>query len=157
MIQRSFETALQKGEIGEAIIREYLEGKGWIVYFPFTKNKAHAFDMLATYNKEKVFALDVKTKARLNKWSAQGIDIRHYNEYMKFKKQMAIPFYIVFIDDKNGDVHCMELKEETRSLKVNEYIKAWYLEDMMYLFNIGDEKVKELSQFDQRSYEYMPQ
>lgn len=157
MTQINFETALQKGEIGETIIREFLEEKGWVVYFPFTKNKAHAFDMLATYNKEKVFALDVKTKARLNKWPAQGINIKHYNEYIKFKSQMAIPFYIVFIDDKNGDVHSMELKEETQSFKVNEGVIAWWLKDMKYLFNIGEDKIKELSQFDQRSYEYNPQ
>lgn len=156
MTRISFDTALQKGEIGESIIREYLEGKGWIVYFPFTKNKAHAFDMLATLNKEKVFALDVKTKARLNKWNAQGINIKHYNEYMKFKRQMAIPFYIVFIDDKNGDVHCLELKEDTPSFTVNEYIMAWDIKHMVYLFNIGDEKIKQLSQYDQRNYEYKP-
>ena len=82
---KNFEIALKKGELGENIIREYLEKKGWIVYFPFTKNKAHAFDMLCTYNKEKVIALDVKTKARMNKYAAQGIDIRSYNEYLKFK------------------------------------------------------------------------
>lgn len=157
MTRISFETALQKGEIGETIIREFLEAKGWVVYFPFTKNKAHAFDMLATYNKEKVFALDVKTKARFNNWEAQGINIRHYNEYMKFKSQMSIPFYIVFIDDKNGDVHTLELKEETPSFKVNENIMAWDLKHMKYLFNIGEEKIQLLSQYDQRNYEYRPQ
>ena len=61
---KNFQTALIKGEIGEQIVTQYLEKKGWIVYFQFTKNKAHAFDMLCTYNKEKVIALDVKTKAR---------------------------------------------------------------------------------------------
>ncbi len=157
MTRINFETALQKGEIGETIIREFLEEKGWVVYFPFTKNKAHAFDMLATYNKETVFALDVKTKARFNNWEAQGINIKHYNEYMKFKAQMSIPFYIVFIDDKNGDVHSMELKEETPSFKVNENIVAWHLKHMKYLFNIGQEKIQLLSQFDQRNYEYRPQ
>lgn len=156
MTQKSFETCLQKGEIGESIIREYLENKGWIVYFPFTKNKAHAFDMLATYNKEKVFALDVKTKARFNNWEAQGINIKHYNEYINFKKQMSIPFYIVFVDDKNGDVHSMELNEETPSFKVNENIVAWHLKNMKFLFNIGQEKINKLSEYDQRSYEYKP-
>ena len=86
-IHKSFEVALKKGEIGEQIIREYLEKKGWIVYFPFTKDKAHAFDILATKNKEKVFALDVKTKARLNNWPAQGINIKSYKEYLSFRRK----------------------------------------------------------------------
>lgn len=153
---KSFDIALQKGELGESIIREYLENKGWIVYFPFTKNKAHAFDMLATFKKEKVFALDIKTKARFNNWNAQGINIKHYNEYMNFKSKMAIPFYLVFIDDKNGEVHSMELKEETPSFKVNDNIIAWNLKHMQFLFNIGKEKIQLLSRYDQRNYEYKP-
>jgi len=64
--QRSFKPALKKGEIGEMIIQDFLEKRGWIVYRPFTKDKAHYFDALATKNKEKVIAIDVKTKARLN-------------------------------------------------------------------------------------------
>jgi len=82
--QISFDKAVLKGKIGEDIIRKYLEEKGWVVYFPFTKNKAHYFDMLATKDKEKVIAIDVKTKARFNKWNAQGINIKSYNEYLNF-------------------------------------------------------------------------
>ena len=58
---------VKKGNIGEKIIQQYLEGKGWKVYKPFTKG-AHWFDMLACKNKAKVIAIDVKTKARFNKW-----------------------------------------------------------------------------------------
>ena len=83
---KSFEIALKKGDIGEKIIQEYLENKGWIVYRPFTKNKSHYFDMLCTFEKEKVLAIDVKTKARFNKWEAQGINVKSYNEYINFIK-----------------------------------------------------------------------
>jgi hypothetical protein len=156
MTQKSFEICLKKGEIGEQIIREYLEAKGWIVYFPFTKTKAHAFDILATKNKEKVFALDVKTKARLNNWEAQGINIKSYNEYLSFKEKMSIDFYLIFIDDKSGDVHLLELKKEIKNFNPTPYIIAWYLSDMKLLFNIGKDKIEELSKYDQRNYEYKP-
>jgi hypothetical protein len=152
---KSFEIALKKGELGENIIRDYLEEKGWIVYFPFTKNKAHAFDMLCTYKKEKVFALDVKTKARLNKLPAQGINLKSYNEYLHFKKSMDINFYLVFIDDKNGDVHSFEIGKEIKNFKMGKII-FWYLEDMKYLFNIGKENITKLSEFDQRNYIFNP-
>jgi hypothetical protein len=155
--RKSFDIALKKGEIGEQIIREYLESGGYIVYFPQTKNKAHYFDILATKNKEKVIAIDVKTKARLNKWAAQGINIKSYNEYMNFVEKINIPFYLVFVDDKNGDVHMANLKELVNGFNPAPHIIAWYLKDMKYLFNIGKEKITELSEFDQRNYYFNPE
>ena len=157
MIQKNFKIALTKGEIGEEIIREYLEEKGWIVYCPFTKNKAHYFDQLATKNKEQVIALDVKTKARLNKWPAQGINIKHYKEYKNFIKKINVPFYIIFIDDKNGDVYACELKNLKNGFHPTPYIIAWDLSQMKFLFNIGEEKIKLLSKYDQRNYDYNPE
>jgi len=151
-----FETALKKGELGEKIIMNYLESRGWIVYTPFTKDKAHYFDILATKNKEKVIAIDVKTKARLNNWEAQGINIKQYNEYMRFVNKTNIPFYIIFVDDKNGNVHYAELKNLENSFKPNSNIIAWYLSDMVLLFNIGSEMIGELSKYDQRNYKYNP-
>ena len=156
MIQKNFQTALKKGEIGEDIVREYLESKGWIVYSPITKDKAHYFDQLATKDKKKVIAIDVKTKARLNKWAAQGINIKHYQEYMRFVNDTNIPFYLVFVDDKNGDVHCQELKKLSNPISVNNKIIAWYLSEMIFLFNIGEEKINKLSEYDQRNYNYLP-
>lgn len=142
--------------MGERIIREYLEGRGWVVYFPFTKNRAHYFDMLATKNKEKVIAIDVKTKARLNKWPAQGIDIRHYNEYMKMANSTGVPFFIVFIDDKTGDVHAQDIKKLSDPIRVNDKIMAWKLSQMVLLFNIGPDNINKLSFYDQRAYSFNP-
>ena len=151
----NFETALKKGELGEKIIQEYLESKGWVVYFPFTKNKAHAFDILCTFNKEKVIAIDVKTKARMNKYNAQGINLKSYNEYLKFKEKMSIEFYLIFVDDKNGDVHTFEIGKEIKNFKIGKII-FWWIKDMKFMFNIGKEKIEELSKFDQRNYNYKP-
>lgn len=147
---------VKKGNIGEDIIQSFLENKGWIIYKPTTKNKAHFFDMVCTYNKDKIICIDVKTKARLNKWAAQGIDLKHYNNYIDAQKIMNTPFYIIFIDDKLGDVHLLDLTKGIKSFMVNEYIIAWYLKDMNYLFNIGDDKIKILSEFDSRNYMFLP-
>lgn len=155
--QKNFNIALTKGEIGESIIREYLESRGWIVYSPITKNKPHYFDQLATKNKEQVIAIDVKTKARLNKWAAQGINIKHYNEYKNFIEKVNVPFYIIFVDDKNGDVYSAELKNLKNGFNPAPYIIAWELKQMKFLFNIGEEKIRLLSKYDQRSYEFEPE
>jgi hypothetical protein len=150
-----FEKALKKGELGENIIKQYLEERGWVVYFPFTKNRAHAFDMLCTLKKEKVIALDVKTKARLNIKPAQGINIKSYNEYISFKEKMNINFYLVFVDDKNGDVHSLEIGKPVNSFRIKNII-FWHLDDMKYIFNIGQKNIDLLSQFDQRNHDYKP-
>jgi Holliday junction resolvase len=152
----NFEKALKKGEIGEYIIRKYLEDKGWIVYSPFTKDKAHYFDMLCTYNKEKVMAIDVKTKARLNLYEAQGIDKKHYYQYINFTNKTNIPFYLIFIDDKLGDVHCADLKSLQNEIHINDKIIAWHLKDMHYLFNIGNDNINKLTELDQRNYFFNP-
>lgn len=155
--QINFEIALKKGEIGETIIQNYLEKLGWVVYKPFTKDKAHYFDILATKDKQKIIAIDVKTKARLNKWDAQGINIKHYNEYIRFIKITNIPFYLIFVDDKNGDVHIAEIDKLKNGFRPTENIIAWYLQDMKKIFTITSAQIAELSKYDQRNYIYKPE
>jgi Holliday junction resolvase len=153
----NFHIALKKGELGEQIIRNYLEERGWVVYCPFTKDKAHYFDMLCTYNKEKVIAIDVKTKARLNKWNAQGINIKSYNEYLNFQNTTHVNFYLIFIDDKTGDVHLADLSKLQNHIYINNNIIAWNLNDMQFLFKISDKEIQELSKYDQRNYDFNPE
>lgn len=152
----SFEIALKKGEIGENIVSDYLEKKGWIIYRPFTKDKAHYFDMLCTFNKDKAIAIDVKTKARLNKWAAQGIDLRHYNQYMNFVEKTNVKFYLIFVDDKTGDVHLADIAKLQDPIYPTPYIIAWKLSDMVYLFKITQSDIDRLSNYDQRSYKFNP-
>lgn len=153
---KNFEIALKKGNIGEDIVSKYLENKGWIIYRPFTKDKAHYFDMLCTLNKEKVIAIDVKTKARLNKWNAQGIDIRHYKEYLNFIEITKVNFYLIFVDDKTGEVHLAELSKLNNPIYPNKQIIAWNVNDMHYLFSISENDINNLSKYDQRSYKFKP-
>jgi hypothetical protein len=145
----------KKGRIGEEIIRKHLQDKGWMTYSPDALG-AHYFDMIAMKNKEKIIALDVKTKARLNFWTAQGIDKRHYDQYMNFVKQTKIPFYLVFIDDKNGDIHVAEITKLKDPIFPRKDIIAWPLEQMAYLGQLGDEQIKDLSQYDTRRHSYDP-
>lgn len=150
----------KKGKLGEELVQKYLESRGWTVYFPFTKG-AHWFDMLACKSKEKVCAIDVKTKARFNYWEAQGINKKHYEEYINFTLKTKVPFFLMFVDDKNGDVFCanlLKLKNANKGFTPGKakHIIAWELDNMKKLFNIGDENVNLLSQFDTRKHEYNP-
>jgi hypothetical protein len=153
---KNFQTALIKGEIGEQIVTEYLEKKGWIVYRPYTKDKAHYFDMLCTFNKEKTIAIDVKTKARLNKWNAQGINVKSYNEYLNFVKNTNVNFYLIFVDDKIGEVYLADITKLDKPIYPNKHIIAWNLENMKYLFTISKEDIERLTKYDQRNYKFNP-
>lgn len=154
MRQINFEKSLKKGQIGERIIWEFLEDRGWIVYKPYTENKPHYFDIIATRNKEKVIAIDVKTKARFNKWAAQGININHYEQYLHFVKTTNVPFYLVFIDDKIGDVHVADITKLKNGFNPNKNVIAWSLDQMHFLFKIDHETIENLSKYDQRNYKF---
>lgn len=152
----NFDIAMQKGELGEKIIRDFLQKKGWVVYFPFTKDKAHFFDMLCTFDKDKVIAIDVKTKARLNKWNAQGINKLHYEQYLSFVEKSNVNFYLIFIDDKTGEVYACDISKLKNPIFPNPKIIAWELKQMKFLFKITENQINELTKFDQRNYNFKP-
>jgi hypothetical protein len=160
MTQRSFEKSLRKGEYGETIVREFLEGKGFVVYFPFTKDRAHAFDMLATLGKEKVIGLDVKSKARLNKWRKTGINKKSYDEYINFSQKANIPFWLVFVDEhpEEMSVYAGEIKSigkpELLQTATGTIICLWSLDCFENWFDISFEMANKLKAHSQRNYEY---
>lgn len=146
----------KKGAIGERIVKDILENAGWVVYVPVT-NKAHAFDILAIKDKTKIKAIEVKTKARLNNWPAQGIDRRHYEEYIKISQAMCVDLWLFFVDDKDGSVHGQNLRKLPEPFRVNADIVAWYLSDMIKLAQISDATFFEnCNQLDSRNYAYLP-
>lgn len=146
---------VKKGDIGEKIVKEYLEKQGHIVYQPITSG-AHYFDMLATKDKQEVIALDVKTKARLNKFEATGINLTHYEDYKRLNNTTQIPFYIYFVDEMEGKVYRQLLNKLPEPFKLNKYIVCWYLKDLIYLFDISEKQKNELKKFNTRNYEYKP-
>ena len=144
-----------KGNIGEEIIVDFLEKKDFIVYKPITKNKPHWIDIFATKNKKDIYAIDVKTKARFNKWAAQGINYNHYLDYKNLLETTNINVYLFFIDDKNGDVHCAELSKLRNPFYVlDRTIIAWSLQQMKLIHTLDREQINELSKYDNRNYEY---
>jgi hypothetical protein len=100
----------QKGEIGEKIIRQRLEAKGYVVYRPVTE-AAHAFDMMAIKDKTKAIALDVKTKSARRAFPDTGVDFNHFELYKAFAERHLIDFWIVFVDDLNKRIYGNTLAE----------------------------------------------
>ena len=110
---------VKKGNIGELIVREHLEKKGYIVYEPKT-NGSHPFDKIAIKGKNNMVIVEVKTKARMNKFNATGFDLRSYKYYKSIRDKYNIPLYCFFVDEQLGEVYGNKLSILEENYKDNK-------------------------------------
>jgi hypothetical protein len=163
MKQINFKKALEKGAMGEKIIKDFLEEKGWIVYQPFA-DKAHAFDMLAIKDKKKAIALDIKAKSRLDFIEATGINTKHFETYKLFSEKHNMPFWIIFVDEMQKTIYGNTLdnlekpvKTKTRSYPStisNGSIRIWSLLSMKHIADLSEDQCNNLKSFNQRNSAY---
>jgi hypothetical protein len=151
---------VKKGDIGEEIIDTLLIEDGYHIFASLI-NGPHLFDRYAfNLEKNKHFYFDVKTKARLNNWEAQGVDEKHYLKYLQASDKLNISFYIFFIDENNGEIHLVDIKKLKEKLfyipmkkKNNDKIVAWNLKDMKYIGKINDiDILNKLKNYNSRNY-----
>lgn len=169
MIKANFDTAMQKGRIGEEQVRALLEKKGYIVYTPKTGG-AHAFDFMAIKDKEKCIALDVKAKARRNNYKDTGVDLRNFRIYEQFMKRHNMPFWLVFVDEMERRIYGNTIEALMASVKKDKGITYpyiwtkdpqrlqgtiyWHLDSMIDMGAIEHAANGELFDLSQRNYQY---
>jgi len=110
-----FQKQLKFGKVGESRIARWLMSKGYSVLPVYEKELAHgkgpvvysveqnliAPDMLA-YRKGKAIWIEAKTKSNFtwhrlsNEW-VTGIDLRHYEDYIKIAEKAPWPVWILFL------------------------------------------------------------
>jgi hypothetical protein len=110
----TFQENLEQGRVGESFIANYLKNKGWAV-LPAYEIEKHtgkgpqifssvgafvAPDMVA-FRGEKSFWIEAKHKSvftwhRLTQRWTTGIDLRHYEEYIKVEKLTCTPVWLMF-------------------------------------------------------------
>ena len=157
----------KKGTIGEFLVIDIIK-KMFPQYDILThhiKNKAHWVDFVIM-NKEKndVKYIEVKTKARFNKYPITGIDLRHYKEYIKLYEK-GNDVIIIFVDDKIGDIHflpvskAIELENQDKIKRFSFKQKnkktetiCWYLSDMKFISKITEKYINNLTRYDERNY-----
>ena len=151
---------VKKGNLGEEIIDNFLIEQNYHVFSP-VNNNSHIFDRYAlNIIKNEHFYFDVKTKSRLNKWEAQGIDEDKYLYYINVANKFNLFFWIFFIDENSGDIHAanlIKLKDKLFYIPMKKTSKikivAWYLKDMNYIGKINDKNVlNELKSYNSRNY-----
>ncbi len=166
MTRPSFDTALKKGAAGEVIVKGLFERKGWVVYRPETEGP-HQFDILAIKDKVSAVAVDVKTKSRMNWYPATGVNQSHFEEYSRFSKKHLMPFWIIFVDEKQKTIYGNTISELEKPrcvdrrnypfimvLKCGTQIRLWPLEAMETIATIDNNTATILTNLSQRSYGY---
>ena len=96
---------VQKGDIGEAVVDNYLISKGFIPYHP-NADGAHPFDRLvASRDKRTIFIADTKSKPARKYYPDTGIDVRHYEQYKFIQDKYHINVFIFFVDEDSGTIY----------------------------------------------------
>lgn len=157
---------VKKGNLGEAIVKDILERKGYVVYKCITE-KAHAFDFLAVKDKTVFMIAEVKSKARFNKYEATGIDIKHFNEYRNIYENQKIDIVLFFVDEhpKEQRMYCQKLSVLMQEKTIDNIIYPNYeiskgkilfsLSDMITVCDLTKEQLDELKKYSSRSYDYL--
>ncbi len=157
---------VKKGNIGEEIVKNALERRGYSVYKSVT-NGAHPFDLLAVKNKREFVIAEVKTKARLNKFKATGIDARHYDDYFHVMEKHNIDVVICFVDEHPEEerIYCQKLsrlaaeyEEDGVSYPNFSIIKGivlFPLSKMVTIENLTSETVLKLKEVSTRNHDYL--
>lgn len=161
--QERFAEALKKGEIGENLVKDFLEGRGWIVYSP-TEGKAHAFDKLCIKDKKNIAIVEIKTKARMNNLNATGFETRHLNEYKYILDKYGIDIFIFWVDEFLQCVYGNTLTELLKEYKAKDgnyprqlcdgKITIFSLEKMNKYFSLEEDICNDLKSFTLRTYDY---
>ncbi len=158
-------TQVKKGNIGEAIIQNILEEKGYIVYKALTFGR-HAFDFLAVKDKSRFVIAEVKSKARLNILPVTGINLTHYNEYIHTLEKTNIDIILFFLDEhpKEQRIYCQLLRNlmQPKIIDNNQYPNfniskgkvLFHLSEMRHVRNLTVNELESLKAFSTRKYEY---
>tara|TARA_R100001015_G_C4620740_1_gene177763 strand:+ start:1186 stop:1689 length:504 start_codon:yes stop_codon:yes gene_type:complete len=157
-------TQVKKGNIGESIVKEYLESIGYMVYEPVTKGE-HSFDKIAVKDKNNILIVEVKTKARMNKFNATGFDIRVYKHYKSIKEKYNIPLYCFFVDEYLGKIYGNELcllekkyidvkKVIYPNTEIANNIILFSLDSMHTIHSLSNTEINQIKKHNTRNYNY---
>ena len=155
---------VKKGNLGEKIVDEYFEGRGYIIYKPVT-NAAHLIDRLYVKDKKKLIFADTKTKAKRNKYPDTGFDYQHYKDYQMLQ-DMGLEVWIFFVDEVEAIVYGNTLEKLSEPQIVHhegktiKYPLRWgeiiyfYRKNMIDISLLSVEEVSEIKSYNTRNYEY---
>lgn len=100
MNNSNFKDCLDKGDVGEGIVDDYLRSNNYHIYKP--EEGSHPIDRLAIKD-NKVISYDVKTKPRRIKYADAGLDLTDWVHYTNINT--ITPTYIFIVDEVIGQIY----------------------------------------------------
>ena len=137
-----------KGNIGEDVIKQFLEEKDYIVYTTSTDGP-HSFDLMFHQKgmKSKIIFGEVKTKDSM-KWSygdVTGFNTKQLNEYIELTQETNRDLLLFFVDDRLKQIYGAWLRtlindktwsKEIVDSRTNTPITLWNVSTMQHIKNI---------------------
>jgi hypothetical protein len=153
------QNTVKKGNIGEKIVKEYLEREGYIIYKPDTSG-SHPFDNLCASD-QNIFVVEVKTKEARKYYPDTGVDVRHFNKYNNIKEKHKINVYLFFVDAKNAKIYGNELEELIKPKMINgqnyplRYKNIIYfpLENMITISQLTKQECENINKYNTKKYQ----
>lgn len=150
-------TEVKKGNIGELLVKEFLEKNGFTLYSPVTEG-SHKVDYFAHSEKEKnVICAEVKTKRRMAFHERTGFNYSNYLHYKELYEKHKIPTYIFFVDDFEKCIYGQWLHKLGEGVVMgtgwNEVI-VWDLNLMDKKRELTESEVLEISKYTKENYDY---
>jgi len=146
---------VKRGNIGEKLVKEYLEDKGYILYIPVTEGP-HPFDQLVVSPNKDLFICEVKTKPARIKYPDTGVDIRSYNTYKNKSETYNLPVLLCFVDDFNGSMygnwlHILDKPHGNYPLRYKGII-YWNLSSMKVFRTLNINECNEIKKYSTSNY-----
>ncbi len=166
MVDWNDKEQVKKGNVGEKIIKLFLEKKGFIIYKPETEDK-HAFDILAVKNKDLIIIAEVKSYPRRNYYEDTGLNLEHYQEYKNIINKYNLPIFLFFVDEMKGEIYGNWLTKLELPYKINKLtyplIQKGSTGDRIYfplchmitIDKLTNDEIKALKKHSTRKYEYL--
>jgi len=158
--------SVKKGNVGEALIDEFLLANNIIPYSP-VGDQSHDFDRVCVSKKTGDWVVvEVKTKRRRDNWDDTGVDIPIYERYAAVQKDQGVKIYIFFVDDLLKKVYGNWLDELMKPVQIEKGRKTYYwplkwegimyfhLDNMIDAFDLTDQVVEKLNRLSNRSANY---
>lgn len=109
---------VKKGDLGEELVKKYLEAKKQTVYSTST-DQGHPVDMIcASQDKSNMYMVEVKAKARRKYYPDTGFDLSVYNEYKALQIQRNLTLYVFFVDEEAGKIYGGSLDDISKPTQI---------------------------------------
>lgn len=144
---------VKKGDIGEELVKQYLETKKFILYKPIS-NGSHKIDYFChSGNEKKVICAEVKTKRRMAMKPKTGFNLSSYNHYLDMKTKHNIDTFVFFVDDFEKKIYGQWLSKLTEFEIINDVI-VFPLLQMKVIRDLKELEIQQISEYSTVNYSY---